>query len=335
MIGIRSDLNEKNWKVVLYDGNGCYIKDLFPVSQYNWQLSWDRNKPNIFYTNKGLNVFRYDVTTNAATSIKILPVFPAPQGPSLNQANDRIMMVLSDSTIRSYRLSDMGDERAFAVAPLLPANCQTDWNDIRYTGYKNYIGINCSYGDGTGSQVVVEDTGKVLHTFTAIGGANVHGHYDYSPNGKFGYSKKPGNNKESLEIHVVNIDGTDDRILYSVPYAKASYVSNLHVSWPDKVEDWFVVSVFPTTTPPSTYASPLDEILKIHLNGSFEYVARSGSRPKIAGSSQQFWAQPLASPSADGSRISFNSNCPANNVAATCVSTGTIDQYILFLDSQD
>jgi len=33
-----------------------------------------------------------------------------------------------------------------------------------------------------------------------------------------------------------------------------------------------------------------------------------------------FWAEPLASPSSDGNRISFNSN-----------RSGTVDQYVLFV----
>lgn len=32
MIGVKEDLNNANWKVVLYDGDGCFIKELFPIS---------------------------------------------------------------------------------------------------------------------------------------------------------------------------------------------------------------------------------------------------------------------------------------------------------------
>src|SRR5262245_38405464 len=34
MVGIKEDLDHTHWRVVLYDGNGCFVKVLFPVSQY-------------------------------------------------------------------------------------------------------------------------------------------------------------------------------------------------------------------------------------------------------------------------------------------------------------
>lgn len=58
------------------------------------------------------------------------------------------------------------------------------------------------------------------------------------------------------------------------------------------------------------------QVLMIRTDGTMRVLARSGT----ASSSDMFWAQPLASPSADGRRISFNSN-----------QSGTIDQHILFV----
>ena len=212
------------------------------------------------------------------------------------------------------------------MAPLLPANCKTDWNDVRYVGYQNVIGINCHFTGGGGAMVVVDDTGAVIHTFTGPG--NVFGHYDFSPAGHFAWSRKPQNNKETLDIYIANIDGSGQRVILSVPFSQARYVSNMHVSWPDRVADWFIVSFFPhPTNLPASYAPLLDEILKIDLSGATELLARTGTLP-----GGDFWAQVQASPSADGSRISFNSNCAPANVATKCVSTGTIDQYILFMD---
>jgi hypothetical protein len=103
-------------------------------------------------------------------------------------------------------------------------------------------------------------------------------------------------------------------------------VQNLHLSWPSRVNDWFLASFyhFPGAKQES-YAPPFDEILQIKLDGTTKYLARTGSeysRGAGRGSSTDlFWAMPLCAPSADGSRISFNSN-----------RSGTVDQFILYLD---
>jgi hypothetical protein len=178
--------------------------------------------------------------------------------------------------------------------------------------------------------VVYDDTGAVVHKFDAIGGG---GHYDFSPDGKLAYFKmsrgaRQRGGESPLEIHVVNLDGTNDRVLYSVPHAQAAYLQNLHLSWPAKVTDWFIASFFPNAgNLPSAYAPPLDEIMMIRLDGTHKYLARTGTAYSRAGrkggTGDMFWAQPLGRPSADGKRICFNSN-----------HSGTIDQYILYVEAR-
>ncbi len=143
----------------------------------------------------------------------------------------------------------------------------------------------------------------------------------------------------------LHLDGSDDRVLFTVPRSQAHF-SNLHLSWPSRVNGWFVAGFFPSAagastksmpsraraTPPTAatsdgpgYEPPLDEILLIHLDGTTKYLARTGtvySAPAGRGrSGDMFWAQTLPSPSADGKRIYFNSN-----------RSGTIDLCLLFLD---
>jgi hypothetical protein len=329
MVGIESDLDGQNWWVALYDGAGCFLQELFPIMQYSWQLVWDRSNPTILYTWKGSKLYRYDVTTATTQLLKsFAPLGFKPGGPSLNQAGDRIMVITSDGIIRSYRLSDMGDERAFDPLPTLPASCATDWEDIRYTGYLNYIGVNCKSSDGSIKALVVYvDTGAVFHTFL---GAGFAGHYDFSPNGKVAYFKMHGGGNP-LEIHVVNLDGTNDQILYSVPQTEAKYVQNLHVSWPDRVNGWFIASFFPSALKlPPAYQAPSDEILRVHTNGTVTYLARTGTAYTPG---QSFWAEPLASPSSDGTRISFHSKCSNDVPMLGCIDSGTTDHYILFTGS--
>src|ERR1700758_1767162 len=57
MLGIQSDLQQKNWHVVLYDGDGNFLKDLFSNEQYDWRLCWDGSDPDVLYTWKGSDLF--------------------------------------------------------------------------------------------------------------------------------------------------------------------------------------------------------------------------------------------------------------------------------------
>ncbi|MEW6356454.1 MAG: hypothetical protein AB1696_09020 [Planctomycetota bacterium] len=334
MIGIHSDLQQKNWRVVLYDGDGQFIKELFPIDKYDWRLVWDRNDPRFLYTWKGMDLFRYDVTSDKADLLKSFdPLALKPNGPSLNQAGDRILVITSDGAYRSYRLPEMQEERAFN--PAVPAGYDVDWGKPAYIGCRNYIHTAFKPRDPQGEAylMVYDDAGKVIHRFDGIGGG---GHYDFSPEGKLAYFKMPsggrrggrrgGGGGSPLEIHVVDLDGANDKILFSASPSQAKYLQNLHLSWPDKVNDWFIASFFPNAgNLPPTYAPLLDEILLIRLSGTCKYLARTGTAYSRAGGKgaegDMFWAQPLASPSADGKRICFNSN-----------RSGTIDQHILYVD---
>jgi parallel beta-helix repeat protein len=237
MLGIQSDLQQQDWRVCLYDGNGVFLKDLFSLAEYDWRLCWDRNDPDLLYTWKGSDLYRFHVGADQAELLKsFAPLGLKPNGPSCNQAGDRILIVTSDGTFHSYHLPDMTDERTFQVT--LPAGCFMGWDKPHYTGYRNCI--DTAYNNADSSQqaiVVYDDTGAVVHTFDSIGGG---GHYDYSPDGKLAYFKLPtggrGKPETPFEIHVVNLDGSDDRILFTVPRAQAHF-SNLHLSWPAKVND--------------------------------------------------------------------------------------------------
>ncbi|MDP3000436.1 MAG: hypothetical protein Q8N47_23330 [Bryobacterales bacterium] len=314
MLGVYSDLDQRNWRVVLYNGDGCYIKDLFSIEEFDWRLTWDRKDPEILYTWSGSNLYRYNVTSGEAVRLKsFAPLTFKPAGPSLNQTGDRILMVTSDGAFHSFALPDMTDERAFK--PEFPPGCEFASDKPRYIGYSNYIVAYCNSAN-TQAVDVYDDTGERLHRFENVGGG---GHHDFSPNGKWVYFTLWGRDKP-LEIHVVNIDGTDDRVLYSVPAEKLRNVQNLHLAWPARATDWFLASFFPPAASiPLQYSPMQDEIVLIKLDGTVKPLARSGT----AVTRDLFWAQPLARPSADGSRASFNSN-----------RSGSVDQFILYIDPQ-
>jgi hypothetical protein len=325
MLGVQSDLQQKNWHVVLYDGDGRFLKDLFAIAQYDWRLCWDRRRPELLYTWQGPNLYRFDVTTGRAERLKsFAPLSLLPNGPSVNQDGDRILVATSDRTLHSYRLPDLDDERSFK--PEVPAGCSVGWDKPRYTGFGNTIHVAYSAPQLTAQGILLyDDTGRLVHRFDGFGGG---GHYAFSADGRLAYFLMPNyprsDGKNSLDIHVVSADGSDDRMLFSAPRDQAKYVQNLHLAWPARPSDWFVASFyrFPNMKP-ETDAPPQDEILQVRLDGTWKYLAHTGSEySRGAGrgsSSDLFWAMPLAVPSADGRRISFNSN-----------RSGTIDQYILY-----
>lgn len=329
MVGVQSDLQQRNWRVVLYDGDGDFIKTLFSIDKFDWRLVWDRKNPHVLYTWKGSKLYRFHVTTGKPELLNsFAPLGLKPNGPSLNQAGDRILVVTSDGTFRSYRLPDMTEERTFTLS--VPADCNLSWDKVRYIGCRNYIDTKYRSGDMKKQAIVVyDDTGEVVHTFDGIGGG---GHYDFSPDGKLAYftmSRGPRQGGERpLEIHVVNLDGTNDRVLFSAPRSETKYVQNLHLSWPDQVGDWFIASFFPSSRNlPPAYQPLLDEILLVKTDGTHEYLARTETKywtERGRGrSGDMFWAQPLASPSSDGSRVSFNS-----------IRSGTIDLHILYVEKR-
>jgi len=324
MIGVQSDLDQANWRIVLYDGDGCFLRDLYPLGEYDWRVTWDRHDPDALFARKGTDLYRYNVQTGTG---ELLASFAAqggwmPNSPSLNQAGDRILVLTRDGpTFRSFRLPDMSEPRSFKVT--FPPGCVSDWEDERYIGYGNYVATSCVTQDLSVKRTYIyDDTGALLHEFDGS-----FGHTDFSPAGRWAYFKMPSGGrradgtKSPLEIRVVNIDGTDDRLLYSVPFSQAAYVRNLHISWPDCAADAFFVSFFPSSDNiPASYAPPLDEIMLVRPStGQATFVARTGTA--IPAGFSMFWAQPLASPSRDGRRISFNSNA-----------AGTIDQHLLFLE---
>ncbi len=316
MIGVESDLDHRNWRVVLYQGDGCFLRELFPITEYDWRLVWDRQNPEILYTWnwKRAELYRLNVRTGKADLLKsFAPLGVKPTGPSLNQAGDRILMITSEGTYRSFRLPDMREERSFKVA--YPDQCVSAWRDERYIGYRNYIMTACGSPDLTRQAILIyDDHGTLAHRLEGIGGG---GHFDFSPDGRLAFFRMPGRGNP-LEIHVMSIDGTNDKVLYSAPAAQARHLQNLHVSWPDRVNDWFVASFFPSPQNlPPRYTPPLDEILLVHTDRSPRFLARTETLP---GRGAAFWGQPLASPSANGSRVSFNSN-----------RSGTIAQYILWV----
>lgn len=103
MIGVQSDLQQQNWRVALYDGDGCFVKELFGISEFDWRLAWDRNDRDVLYTRRGASLYRYHVSTGQVELLRSFdPLALKPSGPSLNQDGDRVLIVTSDSTFRSY-----------------------------------------------------------------------------------------------------------------------------------------------------------------------------------------------------------------------------------------
>jgi hypothetical protein len=165
-------------------------------------------------------------------------------------------------------------------------------------------------------------TGELISTLNGV----TVGHHDFSSAGKLAYVEG-FNQGRDLNVRVVNLDGSDNRLVYSIPRDKLRYVRNYHITWPHGVTDWFLLSFFPQTGRlPPDYQPWLDELVQVFLDGRIKVLARTGTT-----CADIFWAQPQPSLSADGSRLLFHTNGSCRVGQLGCESSGTIDQCILYL----
>jgi hypothetical protein len=332
MLGIETPTGSTDYEVTLYDGDGKRLKKLFTQKEYDWTVAWDRQDPRFFYTRKGGTVYRYDAEAGKAEALRTFenPTVAAPTGLSLNQKGDRLLLRMTDKTVRSYRLPALEDER---ICPIeIPDGWYANWDKLRFTGHQDYFALELApkqppARDGVAMphRLRIYDglTGKLFHELEGI----TVGHHDFSSDGKLAYVEGHFNRGSEMKLRVVNLDGTDNRVVFTAPREKLRYVRNYHITWPAGVRDWFLLSFFPQTGRlPQTYEPYLDEMVQVFVNGRSKIVARTGTT-----CGANFWAQPQQSPSADGTRVLFHSNGACTVGAIGYESSGTIDQCILFL----
>jgi hypothetical protein len=332
MVGIETPKGSKDYLVTLYDGDGKFLKKLFTQAEYNWTLAWDRHDARIFYTRRESTVYRYDVETCKAEPLKTFErpaITSGPTGLSLNQKGDRLLLQMADKTVRTYRLPAMDDERICTIQT--PEGWFANWDKLRFTGHKDYFALTFEQKQPVAKGARVEPpftriydslTGTILHTHAGV----TVGHHDFSPDGKFAYVDG-FNQHRDMEVHVVNLDGTDHHIVFTAPRAKLGFVRNYHITWPAGVNDWFLLSFFPQTGRlPHDYQSWLDEMVQVFLDGHSKVLARTGTS-----CAENFWAQPQQSCSADGTHVLFHTNgtCTVGKIGQE--RSGTIDQCILYV----
>lgn len=239
---------------------------------------------------------------------------------------------MADNTVRTFRLPLLDDERVCHID--VPDDSYANWDKLRLVGHRDYFALTMAQKQpltqGTRPQppcTRIYDglTGELLHTHNAV---NV-GHHDFSCDGKFAFVEGYFNQGPEMKVHVVNLDGTDDRVVFTAPRAKLRYVRNYHITWPANVPDWFLLSFFPQTGHlPTDYEPYLDEIVQVFVDGRSKILARTGTT-----CGTNFWAQPQQSPSADGTRVLFHTNASCTVGSIGYQNSGTIDQCILFIGS--
>jgi hypothetical protein len=331
LLGIETPRGSTDYQVTLYDGDGRFLRRLFTPARYDWTVVWDRRDPRAFYTRKNGTVYRYDVETGTAHALRTFerPIPAGPSGLSLNQKGDRLLLRMTDRTVRNYRLPRLDDERVCSID--IPKGWEANWDKLRFTGHADFFALTFDDKEprpgGTRprppfTRIYDGATGKLTHTLEGI----TVGHHDFSPDGKLAYVEG-FNQGGDLTVRVVNLDGTDNRVVFTAPRAKLRYVRNYHITWPSGVADWFLLSFFPQTGRlPPDYAPWLDELVQVFVDGRTKILARTGTT-----CDKLFWAQPQQSPSADGTRVLFHTNGTCTVGALGYQSSGTIDQCILYL----
>lgn len=351
MLGLQSDQSGKvPYHVVLYTGNGKFIRTLFRIGRednmYSWKLVWDRRDPKFLYTYNNKDgvgkLVKFNVDTKEVTVLKTFDqLIGGEAGLTLNQAGDRILVAYGFEkaknkknmpVIHTFHLPDMTDERSFV--PELPdfcleskGACNIGGDKIRYIGYKNYISysVKQNWVDGMGKTggpksraYIYDDTGIIYRQYEGMG----FGHTDCSPDGKFPYYSD-----HHQKVHILDFENNTDKVVFEVSKKKPMKTKFMHITWPDNVKDWFILAITPNPGFSGSYKAPFDEIMQVYVDGKTKILARGGNRQ-----SKNFWAQSQPSVSADGSRISFNSNWSIGVKGFGGKSSGTIDQNILYLD---
>jgi hypothetical protein len=331
-LGIETPTKSREYIVTLYDGDGNRLKRLFTQAEYDWRLAWDRHDPNLIYTWRANTVYRYDVGKGRAEPLIEFgkPALMSPSGLSLNQAGDRILLRCGDSTVRTYRLPAMDDERLVKITS--PPGWDPNWDKLRFTGFRDTFAITFEQRLPRSPDVRPERpftriydaiSGEIYGTLLGV----TAGHHDFSPEGKMAYAEVPFNQGGGLKVHVVNLDGSDDKIVFTAPQDKLRYVRNYHITWPAGVKDWFLLSFFPQTGRlPAKYDPWLDEMVQVYVDGRHKVVARTGTT-----CGANFWAQPQQSCSADGTKVMFHTNgtCATGRIGQQ--ESGTIDLCTLYL----
>ncbi len=331
ILGIETSKGATDYQVTLYDGDGQFLKKLFTQKEYDWTLAWDRRDPRHFYTRKDGTVYRYDTEVGQAEALESFanPSVAGPSGLSLNEKGDRLLLRMTDKTVRTYRLPALDDERITRIE--IPDGWYANWDKLRFTGHKDYFALTFEQKqplpEGATSKppftrIYDGASGQLFHTLDAI----TVGHHDLSSDGKLAYVEGFNRGKD-MKVRVVSLDGTENRVVFTAPREKLRYVRNYHITWPAGVRDWFLLSFFPQTGRlPADYEPWLDEIVQVFVDGRSKVLARTGTT-----CGENFWAQPQQSPSADGTRVLFHTNDTCTVGRIGCKSSGTIDQCILYL----
>jgi hypothetical protein len=330
LLAIETPAGSTDYFVSLYDGEGTFLNRLFRQAEYDWKAVWDRSNPRYFYTRKDSTVYRFDIESGQATSLKTFDhpaITTGPAGLSLNQTGDRLLLRMSDNTVRTYRLPALDDERICLIE--IPTDRYANWDKLRFTGYKDYFALEFAQKqplpEGARSEqpfTRIYD-GATGQPFSTLVGVPI-GHHDFSPDGKIAYVDG-FNQHRDMQVHVVNLDGTEDHIVFSASRENLRYVRNFHITWPAGVRDWFTLSFFPQTGAlPDHYEPWLDELVQVFVDGKHRVLARTGTTCNV-----NFWSQPQQSVSWDGTRVLFNSNgtCTVGEIGQR--SSGTIDLCIL------
>jgi hypothetical protein len=333
ILSIETPKGSRDYVVTLYDGDGKRLKRLFTQAEYDWRVMWDRHDPRLLYTWHGSSVYCYNVETARAEALATFekPGVASTCGLSLNQGGDRMLLLRGDNSVRTYRLPNLDDERITTIE--IPAGWYANWDKLRFTGHKDMFaltfepkrtGTGTATGETPFTRIYDAPTGQLVSTLKGIW----VGHHDFLSDGHLVYVEGNFNRGPEMKVHVVSLDGSDDRVVFTIPREKLRFVRNYHITCPAGVSDWFFLSFFPQTGQlPAYYAPWLDELVQIYRDGHHKVLARTGTT-----CGPNFWEQPQQSVSADGKRVLFHSNgtCTVGKIGQQ--TSGTLDQCILYVD---
>jgi hypothetical protein len=305
----------------LYDGDGHYLRDLPLDITSSSEPRWSRSDPDLFYYLSGNLLKQYDVATGTATLVCTFSDYARVSGGGENDLSE-------DGT----RLVLAGDSRFIFVYNLL-------------TGARG-APLDTA-GLGVFNDIFITPDDNVLVGWDAVGTGRYQGVELYDGEMRFLRQAAP-----ALGHMDVTRDTTGDEVLLiataddpqgrcgdgvaKIRLADARWTClvsfdwsvALHISAPDG-NGWFVVSTYDagSSLPPGPWTAYRDEILEIRLDGSeVRRLAHHRSRPLT-----DYWWQPHASVSRDGSRLVYGSNAGLQSILGA--PAYDVDSYLIDLTS--
>jgi len=305
----------------LYDSNGNFIKDLPFEINASSEPRWSRNNPNIFYFINGNRFKRHDISSGVSTVLHAFSEYSRISGhgeSDISFDGDHFVLAGDRNEIFVYTLSSN------RKGPVLDVPGTGGFDNLQITPNNNVLvgWLQAGPNRFNGYELFDQNMNFIRQAATVLGHSDVA--RDINGNDVLLWANAAEPNAPSncqngiVKINLVNGQRT---CLITFVWSLAS-----HISVAD-MRDWFIISTYAYNDPGPESSWPMftNEILQVKLDGTeVRRLAHHGSQAL-----NNYYYQPHASVSRDGSRLVFASNQGLSSTQG--FPTDYADTYLLSL----